>query len=387
MTHPVLSTRRRGRQRAGDRLKHIGYCTGPAQLVYLLAAWDAAHVDPSQCAVLPFEAGSMNDELLRTLSRAVDALGLRILDELPQRYVSLQRLLCYRVLHLGRTTFWFSRGHPKCVEALQFMRCLCPGRVFEYYDGYRSPLVAREVEQLRCRRRKRRKMLTRAELRYRILMADKFFMPRSSLWLEYAPKALRRRTVLFESVTIQKLIRRVGMILKQEATSIERRRVGGIVMLTGMFSERFKNLALADEVRMYEALLQQLRKASASIPILLKVHPRTSKEKEYELEAICSRYSARLFRSQQLVEYLFECYGDGPKKTILIGPPSTALMNAVEFGYGLSCSLSPFFLAEHLGHEYLTTSLVQEDHDLMLAAGARSLDRVEEIEDIVFSHL
>ena len=63
---------------------NVAYCTGPAQLVYLLSALEVAGIPPRRCALQPFQRLGADDNLSDIVSRLGRELGFTV-ERAPSR--------------------------------------------------------------------------------------------------------------------------------------------------------------------------------------------------------------------------------------------------------------------------------------------------------------
>ena len=373
-----------------ETLTHAAYCTGPVQLVYFLCALENLGIQPNRCTIVLY-AHADNSDLKYCMFQIGHELGIQILEprELPLHGVG-EVMLCRFGFPFLRTTrsnrhetqrvLWYCRGIPVSRPAYDCLKRVQPRRVFEYYDGYRSPIVSRlySKNSFHLREICEPSRFIKQCILWKLMTPDRYFMPSASLWQQYAPVKARSSTSYIPVEVIQHKIRLVGGILDDLNTQESCRwEPPGVVLATGMFAERQRDITMADEVRMYEDLLSTVRSVSRKVSILTKTHPRTSVEKMRRLETVCARYDTQLFTGQQLIEFTLE--KSGRRDIVVIGPPTTALLNTLSFGYGTALCLSQQFMASYLGDGYANGYLVSEDHMLMAAAGVVTLNSLSQL--------
>jgi len=361
---------------------HVAYCTGPAQLAYLLSAFEVSGISPRDCLVYIQTASSAVD-LLKTLPLVCRHLGLKMGDASLLPSPTLKEALAFRINakyahHAAYWYCWAGRGREPIMR--QFRRIL-PDMVFEYYDGFRSPMVALEQgnsssspSDVNCMRDLRQLAVQR------LLHPDGYFMLDDGLWKKYAPTEVQKRTDYIPLQVAQDKIRLVGQTLDEISGEEPLQDGPGAVMLPGMFSERREFASLEDELNMYDGILKAIHSVSRTAPILVKPHPRTSPEKMQGLEDICAKYNAKLHTRQQLVEYMLE--KSGRRDVAVIGPPSTALLSTIQFGYGRAFCPSQRLMASYIGPEYANDPWMTRDHELMEIAGVNMVDSLQELRDL-----
>jgi len=366
-----------------DGFSHVAFCTGPAQLAFLLSSLDVSGIVPASCTIMPFTAAS-NDDVLKTLRVLCGHVGMKMGDESLLTSPTLKEALSFRANagHAHHFTFWYCWGGRGRNPIMRQFRRILPDMVFEYYDGFRSPIVALEQG-------KNRLSLSDAncigDLRQlaleRLLCPDRYFMLDDGLFTKYAPAEVQRRTDYMPLSVVQDKIRLVGQMLDEIDGGKPMEDGPGAVLLTGMFSERREFASLVDELNMYDDILGVVRSVSRTAPILVKPHPRTSWEKMQGLEDICSKYNAVLHTRQQLVEYMLE--KSGRHDVAVIGTPSTALLSTIQFGYGRAFCPSQRLMASYVGPEYANDHWMARDHELMEAAGVNMVDSLQEFRDLL----
>ena len=362
---------------------HVAFCTGPFQLTFLLSSLEVSGIVPASCTIMLF-TGASNDDVLKTLRVLCGHLGMKIGDESLLTSPTLKEALSPRANagHAHHCAFWYcwaGRGREPILR--QFRRIL-PDMVFEYYDGFRSPIVALEQG-------KNRLSLSDAncidDLRQlavqRLLRPDGYFMPDDGLFTKYAPTEVQRRTDYIPLNVAQDKIRLVGETLDEIDGGGPLEDSPGAVLLPGMFSERREFASLADELNMYADILGVIRSVSSTSPILVKAHPRTFPEKMQGLGDICAQYNAELYSRQQLIEYILD--KSGRRDVAVIGPPSTALLSTIQFGYGRAFCPSQQLMASYVGHEYANDHWMSGDHELMETAGVIMVNSLQELRDLL----
>jgi len=362
---------------------HVAYCTGPAQLAYLLSALEVSGISPGDCLVYTHTSPSAN-ELLKTLLVVCGRIGMKMGDASLLMSPTLKEALSLRrnAGHTHHSAFWYCWGGRSRDLIMRQFRRILPDIVFEYYDGFGSMIAALEQE-------KNRLSLSDAncigDLRQlavqRLMCPDRYFMLDDGLFAKYAPTEVQKRTDYIPLNVAQDKIRLVGQILDEIDGGKPMEDGPGAVLLTGMLLERHVSTSLVDELNMYDDILRVFRSVSRTTPILVKTHPRTSLEKMHRLEDICAKYNAGLHTRQQLVEYMLE--KSGRHDVAVIGPPSTALLSTIQFGYGRAFCPSQHLIASYVGNEYADNRRVTRDHELMETAGVNKVDSLQQLKDLL----
>lgn len=362
---------------------HVAYCTGPAQLAYLLSAFEVSGISPGDCLV-HITATSSAIDLLRTLPGVCGHVGMKIGDESLLTSPALKEVLSLRgnARHAHHSALWYCWAGRGREPILRQFRKILPDMVFEYYDGFRSPIVALEQGRNRLSLSDANRMGDLRRLaEQRLLRPDRYFMLDDGLFTKYAPAEVQKRTDYMALNIVQDKIRLVGQILDKIVGGQPSVDGPGAVLLPGMFSERCEFASLVDELNMYADILGVIRSMSSTSPILVKPHPRTSPEKMHGLEDICAKYNAGLHTRQQLVEYMLE--KSGRHDVAVIGPPSTALLSTIQFGYGRAFCPSQHLIASYIGHQYADDPWMTRDHELMETAGVNMVNSLQELRDLL----
>jgi len=363
---------------------HFAYCSGPMQLSYLLSALHVCGISSSDCTVLPFTRSAKNDEVEEALSNACSHLGLQTANAacLPSLGLNTDCLYQSGTSQARRTVFWYCRGGPGTGFWLTQVQKIMPDVVCEYYDGFRSPIVALvqvqstlSLSDVTCLGDLRQLAVQR------LMRPDRYFMPDDGLWEKYVPAEVQMRTHYMPLKVTRDKIKVVGEILEEGDTEKHIAENPGVVLLTGMFSERQASVSLGDELNMYSDILKVVHSVSGTATILVKSHPRASPEKMRRLEAICVKYNARLHTRQQLVEYILE--KSGRRDVAVIGPHSTALLSTIQFGYGRAFCPSQQLMASYVGPEYARDPWMTRDHELMEVAGVNMVDSLQQLRDLL----
>ena len=372
-----------------DAPRHIAYCTGPAQLVYLLSALETEGVSPRDVCIVSNSEYKPNERLQPALSNVVDALCFRQQTILATEADTLTRCFLWRHVPRWRPrTFWYCRGAPHPHSVMSLLKALRPSRVFEYYDGFRATVTVRLAATRRMvqprlswlstaeRRQKRERFMT-----WKALEADRYFMPRHSQWEQYAAANVLARTTYLRKDVIWHNVERVGRLLQKSSPETGASSPGrgpGFVLLAGLFSQRCPNVQLEDEVRLYGDILKHVRAKAHSMPLLVKMHPRTTHEKRERLADLCDQSGARLSTDQQLVEFVIQ--QAQWSAALVVGGPSTALLNVRIHELGLPLCASGEFMSTYLGEGYATSGgIIREDHRLMENAGVASLSHLDDL--------
>jgi len=366
-----------------DEFSHVAYCTGPAQLAYLLSAFEVYGISPGDCLIYIQTASSAVD-LLKTLPSVCGHIGMKMGDASLLPSPTLKETLALRrnTGHAHPSAFWYCWAGRGREPIMRKFRRILPDMVFEYYDGFRSPVVALEQGKNRLSLSDANHIGDLRQLAVeRLLRPDGYFMLDDGLFTKYAPTEAQRRTHYIPLNVAQDKIRLVGQMLDEIDGGVPLEDSPGAVLLPGMFSERREFASPADELKMYDDLLGVIRSVSRTTPILVKPHPRTSPEKMHGLGDICAKYKAELYSRQQLIEYILD--KSGRRDVAVIGPPSTALLSTIQFGYGRAFCPSQQLMASYIDPEYANDPWITSDHELMETAGVNMVNSLQELADML----
>ncbi len=366
---------------------HVAFCSGPAQLAFLLAALEVCGIPPRRCTIQPYPGSAKNDDLKKTLVKACALIGMQTVDAdlLPAFTVSDVFRMRASVLTESRLAFWYCQGRPFVAQLIYHFRKTMPDYVIEYYDGLGSHIAALEQEKMRLSVSDAHGVSDLRQLAVqRLMRPDMHLMPEDGLWQKYAPPHSQARTRYVSSSVMLRNIRLVGEIL--DDISGDRWPLGkgpDIILLPPRFSElRHRGGSeVANELGMDDDLLGMVRSVSRTASILVKTHPRTGAEITHRLEEICAKHDARLYNRQQLVEYILD--RSWRRDVAVIGCWSTALLNTVLFGWGRSFCLSKCFIASYIGHEYADDPRMTGDHELMEFSGVNMVNSLQELGDML----
>jgi len=372
-----------------DGFSHVAYCTGPAQLVYLLSALDVCGISPGQCTILPFPGSAKNDDLKKTLVKACTHLGMQTVDPVSMLLPTLSdaRRLRDPAHSRPRVVHWYCQGVPYCRNALHHLRKTLPDIVFEYYDGLGSHIAAFEQEKRRLSLPDARGFGDLRQLAVqRLMRPDMHLMPDDGLWQKYAPPHSQAKTRYVPLSVMLRNIKLVGEILDDISGDPWPLRKGpAIILLPSRISELrhpVDSESLAEnELRMHDDLLGIVRSVSKTASILVKTHPRTGTETVRRLQEICAKHDAQLYCRQQLVEYILD--RSRRRDVLVIGlDPSTSLVNTVLFGWGRSVCLSKGFIASYIGHQNISDSALTS-LDLLSKTGVAVIDSLADLSEFL----
>jgi len=368
---------------------NVAYCVGPFQLAYLLSSLQVSGILPESCMILLFAAiyGVSNDDLLKALRLVCEQLGMKTGDasHLPSHTLKEAHSLRRNAGHARHSAFWYCKGGLWPLSALSHLRKALPDTVFEYYDGLGSHISELEQERKRLSLSDARGIGDLRQLAVqRLMRPDQYFMPDDGLWEKYAPTEVQSRTHYVPLKVTQEKIRLVGQMLDEIDVGQHPVDAPGTVLLTGMYSDWHKAVSLVDELNMYAEILEVIRSVSRTTPILVKAHPRTFPEKMQGLEDICAKYNAVLHTRQQLVEYMLE--KSGRRDVVVIGPPSTALLSTIQFGYGRALCLSKRLIKSYLGNHERDDRLLT-GVDLLSETGVTIIDSLADLPEFLREHL
>jgi len=372
-----------------DGFTHIAYCVGPFQLAFLLSSLQVSGILPASCMILPFAAisGVSNDDLLKALRLVCGHLGMKTGDASLLTSPTLKEAYSLRrnAGQAHRSAFWYCKGGLWPLSALSHLRKALPDTVFEYYDGLGSHISEFEQERKRLLLSDARGFGDLHQLVVqRLMRPDQYFMPDDGLWEKYAPTEVQSRTHYVPLKVTQEKIRLVGQMLDEIDGGQHPVNAPGTVLLTGMYSEWHKSVSLVDELNMYAEILEVICSVSRITPILVKIHPRTFPKKLQGLKDICAKYNAVLHTRQQLVEYILD--KSGRRDVVVIGPPSTALLSTVQFGYGRAFCLSKRFIESYLGH-YERDERSLTGVDLLSETGVAVVDSLADMSEFLREQL
>jgi len=363
-------------------LSHVAYCTGPFQLTFLLAALEVCGVSREQCTILPFPGSARNNDLKKTLIKACSLLGMQTtdIDLLPLPTLSDAFHARYSVQTERRLAFWYCQGIPYTSGALHHLRKTLSDTVFEYYDGLGSYIAASEQEKQRLSLSDAHGVSDLRQLAVqRLMRPDMHLMPGDNMWARYASPETQSRTQYVSLDVIQGKIKLVGNILDNiDVEQWPPCDSPDVILVIAKLSEIRREVALEQELRMYNDLLRTIRGAFKSASILAKTHPRSSPEKMHRLQEICAEHNARLYTGQQLAEYFVE--RSGRRDVAFIGPPSSSFLSAIQFNYGSAFCLSQSFMASYIGTGYRNDSWQTMHHRLMEVAGVATINSLFELE-------
>jgi len=368
--------------------QHVAFCSGPAQLAFLLAAFEVFGISPRGCTIQPYPGSAKNDDLKRTLVEASSLLGMQTtdLDHLPSPTLSDAFQIQNGLPSDRRLAFWYCQGDPFHPRVMYYLQRVMPDRVFEYYDGLGSLIAASEQAKTRVSLPEIRCLgdLKRFSMQ-RLMQPDKHLMPANGLWERYASPETQSRTHQVPLHTIREKIRLVGDILADiDGHQWPEQGSPDVILIMAKLSEIRREVALEDELRMYNDLLKTVRTAFKSASILAKTHPRSSPEKMDRLREICAEHDAGLYTGQQLIEYVVE--KSGRHNVAFIGPPSTSFLSATQFNYGRAFCLSQSFMASYIGPDYGNDSRQTMQHQVMEAAGVPVVNSLSELAATVREH-
>jgi len=215
-----------------------------------------------------------------------------------------------------------------------------------------------------------------------LLRPDMYVVPGDGLWERYEPEEVRRRTRYIPLAVLREKTKEVGFMLEEisggnDAIQGEL----GVVLLVSNFSEKRMAVSLEDELRLYNDVLEVIRAECDGKAVLVKTHPRVSYAKMAQMEMICAKQGAMLQIQQQLVEYMLE--KTGRCDVLVVGPPSTALVNTLCFGYGKAFCLSQHLIASYVGQDYTADHWMTKDHAFMETAGVGTVGSLRELRQLL----
>jgi hypothetical protein len=278
-----------------------------------------------------------------------------------------------------RLAFWYCQGEPYNPGSLTHLRKVMPDILIEYYDGLGSYIAAfeQETKHLAMEDAHGTSGLRQLAIQ-RLMRPDLHFMPVDGLWERYSSPQAQARSKYMPLNLIQGKIRLVG----ETINSIDGMKFAGehgpdVVLIMAKLSEIRREVALDDELRMYDDLLAAIRSVSKNISILAKTHPRSSPEKMHRLRQICISHDVQLYNGQQLFEYIVD--KSGKHDVVVIGSHSTALLSTIQFGYGRALCLSQAFMASYIGPHYGNDSWQTVHHQVMEVAAVTIISSLSEL--------
>jgi hypothetical protein len=359
-----------------ENASHVAYCTGPAQLTYLMSALREAGVSRDAVLIMPYKGGAANDELEDVLGKLARLLGFDFVNPNSIRTSGLRHVMIRAGLQAPqkRTIFWFSRGISFSPVILKHLWKTDAAKLAEYFDGFRSFIVLDGSPRRRIRsatvvgllRNLRSLMLCRLiEPEWRFLLSD-------PQWTKVAFESPEKNR-WFGLDTLEQSIVEVGTCLEQLGRGGQE--IPGksrFVLLCGMFSERVASVSLERELGMYDEILNAVASASPGLQLVVKSHPRSSTVKMAALQGLGRAHGALVITAQQLIEYLLIRAEAGA--TVALAPPSTSLLHLERLGLATPMCLGVEFLCQYFGRSYRHQDFVREDHAVMGWAGITKLD-------------
>lgn len=331
-------------------------CGGPPQAAFLSATIDAMGVDPSRVGVL-LGVQQFDSDLASATGALCRALGWRIVS--GGEVGSLLNGLRWKPRPI---LLLLSRGVACENRILDALLRLRPRRVVEYYDGYRSYVIARQTRMCHLASDPVGP-LTRLRIAFgrAARAADGYAMPDDGCWLRYASSSLHDRLIRLSRQHVTRAIERVGQWYDTPVPAYD------VIYLTNIYSERSAAIAQADELRLYDAALAAIRQAVPAGRIAIKAHPRTSPVKLKALDHLAQRHGAVHAEAGQLVEY--DLLRRPEVCTWVVGGPCTALLNVKWLKCGRAACASYKLLRRYLGVGYKNITWAHEDHATMSECG------------------
>lgn len=144
-----------------------------------------------------------------------------------------------------------------------------------------------------------------------------------------------------------------------------------VLLMTNVYSERAQ-CSLESEVSTYEVILSHL--CEHDLHTVIKLHPRTSGEKKAILQEIAGRTGSTVidYAITSAESFLIHCRNKD-KRPIVVGPPTTALMNAQHLDLACAiCTTGALFTKT----ETITTDITTE---LFRTAGVTIVESIDEL--------
>lgn len=312
---------------------------GSYQLYVLHAACLTRGISPNSIIVLIYAEGG-NDQLggaavaiAKSCMEFNDAIDLR--QELRMgsgkcdtvKSADLRSVLSKFGLVNSGCDFWYSLGNEKVESGVS--KIVKPSRRFLYEDGFSCVSKSRRLSRRFLLKRIVKSCL---KLHYSQILEDihwitkicyylkpsEYWVCDARLWCQYyahPPERVRK---------IQKRHLRASFGLSKP---LKNERVD-VLLITNVYSERGQ-CSLGDEMLGYTRIIKAL--VEKNLKCAIKSHPRTSVEKMDLFNNIAGQYNVQLISDSATP---VESYLSESNECLILGPPTTALLNAQLLGYG-----------------------------------------------------
>tara|TARA_B110001469_G_scaffold126262_1_gene143493 strand:- start:3450 stop:4586 length:1137 start_codon:yes stop_codon:yes gene_type:complete len=244
--------------------------------------------------------------------------------------------------------YWHSLGDETLEACIK--SSLMPARVCFYEDGFGSSMKVQRLSYLNafkaairtCLKLDFKKSFAHVQWALQVgrrLRASEYWVVDAELWKKLGrgiTHGVKVSGISSQALTESFKKSQVIEVIRNEA-----------VLLTNVYSER-SYCDLDHELGIYRSILQCFQ--SCGIGCSIKMHPRTSVEKANYLHALCSQYGGQILDASinPLESYLSL---DNNCARILVGPPTTALLNAEHLNLGKAICLGDgiFTSTDHIG--------------------------------------
>lgn len=357
-------------------VNHYAYCTGPVQLMFLLAALEQVQIETSDCMLMLDDDPASG--LVRTMTALAGTLGFNF-QVMPATIGSgaqseLTRALPLLLLQLPRLrrserSFWFSRGVVASIPVVSRYLHAQSSRIVEFYDGFRTPIVT-SVELGLGRYRGPEEGLrgsVKSAIWNTIMPSiSQFLMPDGLGWESSVSEARLKHTVTVRPESLAGSLRRVGRGI-EDFIEVQQHPPFDIMLLTGLSAERYPDVSLEAELALYRDILAVFSRSGHRARVLIKPHPRTRSVKLGRLRDLAAPENVTLHFSHQLAEHIVGMHQQ--REVAIIGEPSTALLLARLLRGDRAYCLGLNLISGYLGSGYSQAPYKVDDHSFMNSQG------------------
>jgi len=363
--------------------KHIAYCTGPAQLASLLSAIKILKINRNELLLLLYP-GVANDKIKNNMLLLTNALNIKSVELKIENVQSKNSIIqsiniVLYILFKNDIVFWYCRGVINPISVYNIILKLRPAKICEYYDGYRTPIVLKLQNKASEIYQRKGTILSNCKALSKSIFPESIFMPINEKVLSYLDVKSAEQVVKVPQEYYFDAMREVGSLLNCY-NSFYRNLLGKVdyIINTGMFCERYRDIAIESEIKLYSDIIKEILNVNHQAIILIKPHPRTSQLKFDYLKKITEANQVFITDDQQLLEFLMLEYG---KNATVIGPPSTSLLNVIWCSLGVSISLGYELLCSYLGNGYSKIQNIAEDHFYMRYSGISQVESMLQLKN------